>query len=168
MYCCPATNISEPSILGSCQRIVSVFPHYLLSSWYCAIAWPVFMGTFVLSGADWLLSPLTSCSLSGLTPLHEPMGQADLCSVPTLPILRTLAHPWTLPLCLNAHSADPLTSLFPLNKIMILKFKKGDWTTDMFTIFLPLYEKRQSYKYCENVLLWAGLFVSKLYKQIHL
>lgn len=50
---------------------------------------------------------------------RELMGQADLYSVPTLPILSTLAHPWTLSLCHLAHSAHPLTSLFPW--IMILK-----------------------------------------------
>ncbi len=32
------------------------------------------MGTFMLSGTDRLLSPLTSCSLSGLTPLHGERG----------------------------------------------------------------------------------------------
>lgn len=50
------------------------FPYYLLSSQHWVKAYPLFMRTFVLSGMDWLLSPLTSCSLSGLTPLHDGWG----------------------------------------------------------------------------------------------
>lgn len=73
------------------------------------------MGTLTLSATGWLLSPLTSCSLSGLTPLHGGQGSRWDELIPaqpgahTCPLLNTGSLSWCSPTHFPVSLVDDLT-----------------------------------------------------------
>ena len=110
-------HYKQHNLFLPCYKYVWTWFSRLREKVFSSCSVPCCSNMLVLSGMDWLLSPLTSCSLSGLTPLHVRWKGADGTSwaslEPTRPLLCTSAHPWTLSLCHYANSAHPLTSLFP-------------------------------------------------------
>ena len=92
MHFCLVTNISECSTLS---RYLSESnycnSYYLLSSWYSVYGNIYVIGNGPTADAPHFLLFIWPHASARRT--RELMGQADLCSVPTLPILSTLAKP---------------------------------------------------------------------------
>lgn len=125
------TNMSEPSILDRYQSEMKYFEYFPLHSvlfslwehlcyqWWTDCCPPHFL-LFIWPHASALR-------------MRELMKQTDLFSMPILPIVSTLAHPWTL-----SHLSSTLTHLFPCSLIAVFRLRSLQF--DQWSVYVLRFE----------------------------